>query len=77
MYIDNRAVLDYWQQQESETVHNYHEMLNADRAYKITLEYFEKGNEANIGLGIVSSENLADPAAKTLAAQADSAVSRS
>ncbi len=74
LYVDNRAVLDYWQQQESETVHSYHETLQADRAYKITLEYFEKGNEANIGLGIVSSENLADPAAKTLAAQADVAV---
>ncbi len=74
LYIDNRPVLDYWQQQESETVHSYHETLQADRAYKITLEYFEKGNEANIGLGIISSENLADPAAKTLAAQADVAV---
>src|SRR6266849_4436800 len=74
LYIDNRAVRDYWQQQESETVHSYHETWHADRAYKITLEYFEKGNEANIGLGIISSENLADPAAKTLAAQADVAV---
>ncbi len=74
LYIDNRSVLDYWQQQESDTVHTYHEMLQADRAYKITLEYFEKGSEANIGLGIISSEALADPAAKALAAQADVAV---
>ena len=74
LYIDNRAVLDDWKQQESETVRTYHEMLTAGQAYKITLEYFEKGSDANIGMGIISSQDFADPAAKTLAAQADVAV---
>src|SRR5581483_9605983 len=74
LYINDRSVLDHWQQQEGETVYSCHEMLNAGRSYKITLEYFEKGSDGTIGLGVVSSENLIDPAAKALAAQADVAV---
>src|SRR5579859_1122075 len=74
LYIDDRLVADHWQQPGGGVVRTSHETLQTGRPYKVTLEYFQKSSEANIGLGITSAEGAIDPAAKTIAAQADVAI---
>ncbi len=74
LYIDDRLVVDQWQQQGVGIVRTSHETLQAGHPYKVTLEYFQKSREANIGLGITSAEGFIDPAAKAMAAQADVAI---
>src|SRR5260370_16482785 len=69
LYIDNRSVLDYWQQQESDTVHTYHETLQAGGAYKKNLEDFGKRQEANYRLGVNKSLAPPHPAAQSPAPQ--------
>src|SRR5260370_25026274 len=63
LYIDNRSVLDYWQQQESDTVHTYHETLQAGRAQQNNLEEFHKNKKGTIRLWLINSQYPSRPPA--------------
>jgi len=74
LYVDDRLALQRDRQNAGDTVADDHENLRAGQPYKITLEYVGKSRDASLGLGVISFANLVEPAAKSLAAQADVAV---
>jgi len=73
LYLDERRIVDDWQR-HSETLDLATRPLEAGRAYKIKLEYFEAEGSAAVHLGIIPAEYGVGRETKPLAARADAVV---
>jgi len=73
LYIDDSQVIDDWRH-HGETLNTYVKHLDAEKAYKVRLEYFEGGGTATARFGIGTGEPRVSGAMKQLAAKADAVV---
>ena len=73
LFIDDSLVIDDWRR-HGETLNTYAKHLDAGKAYKIRLEYFEGTGTATARLGIGTGEQRVTDAMKQLAAKADAVV---
>ena len=70
LYLDDVQIIDDWQRQV-ETVNTVVKRLEAGKAYKIRLEYFEQIGAARVGFGISASGLVIGRETKALAEKAD------
>jgi beta-glucosidase len=73
LYIDDKLEIDDWHA-HSETLDSYATHLDAGRAYKIRLEYFENVGTASVGFGVTGADAFIGRETKPLAAKADAVV---
>jgi len=73
LYVDEQRIVDDWQR-HSETLDLATRSLEAGRAYKIRLEYFEAEGSAAVHLGIIPAEYGIGRETKPLAARADAVI---
>jgi beta-glucosidase len=73
LYLDDENVIDDWQR-HSQTLDTYGKRLEAGRAYKIRLEYFEAVGSAIVGFGVTGAEESIGRETRALAAKADAVV---
>ena len=73
LYLDEQRIVDDWQR-HSETLDLATRSLEAGRAYKIRLEYFEAEGSAAVHLGIVPADYGVGRETKPLAARADAVI---
>jgi len=73
LYVDDSLVIDDWRR-HGETLDTYTKHLEAHKAYKLRLEYFEATGTATARFGIASVAQPITEATKQLAAHADAVV---
>ncbi len=73
LYIDDEILIDDWLPQ-SQTVENGAKHLEAGKAYKIRLEYFEAVGSAIIGFGVTPADSFIGRATKAIATKADAVI---
>jgi beta-glucosidase len=73
LYLDDERVIDDWQR-HSETVNSYVRRLEADKPYKIRLEYFEMVGSATVGFGITATELAVGRETRALAEKVDAVI---
>lgn len=73
LYIDNALGIDDWLP-HAQTVDSYGKHLEAGKAYKIRLEYFEDVGSAIVGFGVTRPEEYVGRQTKPLAAKADAVI---
>jgi beta-glucosidase len=73
LYLDDENVIDDWQR-HAQTLDTYGKRLEAGRAYKIRLEYFEAVGSAIVGFGVTGAEESIGRETKALAVKADAVV---
>jgi beta-glucosidase len=73
LYINNEMVIDDWRR-HGETLNTYMKHLEAGKAYKVRLEYFENVGTATVRFGISAVSIALGEETKKLAAKADAVV---
>jgi beta-glucosidase len=73
LYIDDKAGIDDWTP-HSQTMDKCARRLEAGKAYKIRLEYFEDVGSAIVGFGVVRAGSFIGRETKALAAKADAVI---
>jgi len=73
LYVDDVVGIDDWLP-HSQTVDSYAKHLEAGKAYKIRLEYFEDVGSAIVGFGVTRAEEYMGRETKPLAAKADAVI---
>jgi beta-glucosidase len=73
LYIDDDRVIDDWQPQ-SQTLETAMKHLEAGKAYKIRLEYFEDVGSAIVGFGVTRADAFVGNKTKALAEKADAVI---
>ncbi len=73
LYIDDERAIDDWQPQ-SQTLETAMKHLEADKAYKIRLEYFEDVGSAIVGFGVTRADAFVGTETKVLAEKADAVI---
>jgi beta-glucosidase len=73
LYLDDGRVIDDWQR-HSETLDTYSRELEAGRAYRVRLEYFEAVGTATAGFGVVAARQSVGDEVRALAANAAAVV---
>ncbi len=73
LYINDEMVIDDWRR-HGETLNTWLRHLEAGKAYKIRLEYFENVGSATVRFGIAAATIPAGEATKKLAATADAVI---
>ncbi|HYM79123.1 MAG TPA: glycoside hydrolase family 3 C-terminal domain-containing protein [Candidatus Dormibacteraeota bacterium] len=73
LYVGDEIAIDDWQP-HSQTLDTAARHLEAGRAYKIRLEYFESVGSAIVGFGVTRAEAFIGRETKALAAKADAVV---
>jgi beta-glucosidase len=73
LYIDDQMLIDDWLPQ-SQTVENGAKHLEAGKAYKIRLEYFEDVGSAIVGFGVTPADSFVGRATREIAAKADAVI---
>lgn len=70
LYVDDQLAIDDWNRHAA-TMDAYNVRLEAGKAYKIRLEYFEAVGSASIGFGVINANDAINEENKKLAAMAD------
>jgi beta-glucosidase len=73
LYIDDQNLIDDWLPQ-SQTIESGAKRLEAGKAYKIRLEYFEDVGSAIVGFGVTPAESFIGRSTKAIAAKADAVI---
>jgi beta-glucosidase len=73
LYVGDEIAIDDWQP-HSQTLDTAARHLEAGRAYKIRLEYFESVGSAIVGFGVTRAEAFIGRETKALAAKADAVI---
>jgi len=73
LFVEDQLAIDDWQPQ-SQTIESYGTHLEAGKAYKIRLEYFEDVGSAIVGFGVTSAESFVGRQTKPIAAKADAVI---
>ena len=73
LYINDEMVIDDWKR-HAETLDNYVKHLEAGKAYKIRLEYFENVGSATVRFGISATSLVLGKETRNLAAKADAVI---
>jgi beta-glucosidase len=73
LYIDDQNLIDDWLPQ-SQTVESGAKRLEAGKAYKVRLEYFEDVGSAIVGFGVTPAESFIGRSTKAIAAKADAVI---
>jgi beta-glucosidase len=73
LYIDDVLGIDDWLPQ-SQTLQSYSKRLDAGKAYKIRLEYFDETSTAIVGFGVTRPQEYIGRETKPLAAKADAVI---
>jgi beta-glucosidase len=73
LWIDGAPGIDDWQP-HAQTVDSYAKHLEAGKAYKIRLEYFEDVGSAIVGFGVTRPQEYVGRETKPLAAKADAVI---
>lgn len=73
LYVDDEIVIDDWQPQ-SQTVATGAKHLEAGKAYKIRMEYFEDVGSAIVGFGVTPADAFIGRATRDIAAKADAVI---
>jgi beta-glucosidase len=73
LYIEDEIGIDDWQP-HSQTLDTCARHLEAGKAYKIRLEYFEDVGSAIVGFGVTRAESFIGRETKALAAKADAVI---
>src|SRR5580698_294026 len=73
LYVGDEIAIDDWQP-HSQTLDTAARHLEAGRAYKIRLEYFESVGSAIVGFGVTRAETFIGRETKPLAAKADAVI---
>jgi beta-glucosidase len=73
LYIDDERAIDDWQP-HSQTLDSSSKHLEAGRAYRIRLEYFEAVGSAIVGFGVTRADAYVGNKTKALAAAADAVI---
>jgi beta-glucosidase len=73
LYVNDEMVIDDWRR-HSETLNTFVKHLEAAKAYKIRLEYFESAGTATVRFGISAASIALGEESKKLAAKADAVI---
>lgn len=73
LWIDDAPGIDDWQP-HAQTVDSYAKHLEAGKAYKVRLEYFEDVGSAIVGFGVTRPQEYVGRETKPLAAKADAVI---
>lgn len=73
LYIDDERTIDDWLP-HSQTLDTCNKHLEAGRAYKIRLEYFDSVSTAIVGFGVTRADSYVGNKTKELAAKADAVI---
>ena len=73
VYVNDEMIIDDWTR-HSETLHIASRALEADKAYKIKVEYFEDVGTAAIHFGVIAAKEIVGRETKALAAHSDAVV---
>ena len=73
LYIADELGIDDWQP-HAQTLDTYMRHLEAGKAYKVRLEYFEDVGSAIVGFGVTRPESFTGRATQALAAKADAVI---
>jgi len=73
LYLGDDTVIDDWQR-HSQTADSFITHLEAGRAYRLRLEYFEAVGSAIVGFGVTQAEASIGRETKALAAKADAVI---
>jgi beta-glucosidase len=73
LYIDDERIIDDWLPQ-SQTLATATRHLEADKPYKVRVEYFEDVGSAIVGMGVVRADAFVGKKTKALAEKADAVI---
>ena len=73
LYVNDELVIDDWKR-HAETLDNFVKHLEAGKAYKIRLEYFENVGSATVRFGIAATSIVFGEEMRNLAAKADAVI---